>query len=816
MPHRRLHRPSGTRQLALTLAADAARATLTRAALCAFAATPALAASDADASTPRLYVIAAAPLGDVLAQYAAMAGVQLVFQPAVLADRRSSGLQGRYTVQAGLEVLLRGSGYEPVAQGSGGYSLRKVAVAPDGRASRSDEPTMLPPVKVKVKAERDATESLQQEGSASDGYRSTTASSVGALGSKVLLDTPFSISVLPRELIQNVQAQSPDDLYKLNPSTRTNVPQSTGWSPMVSIRGLGTYDTAEDGLRRPYNHAAVTEDKERVEVLNGLSGFLYGAAAPGGMINYVYKRPTFERLTSITVGNYGGGQYFLHGDFGGRLDEAGSAGYRLNIVKQDGKTAIDDQKIDRSLISGAIDWQLSDSLLLELNAAYNHYKTEGPAAYWYYEVPHGAPPDASKLWSQPWIRDEFNNTKLMGKLTYRLNDQITLRGAYMRDYIERPIQDHAMNDVTLDTEYSQIRIRSGKTKDTFDAAQALADITFDTGPVAHKMTVGYTMYSDKSWSTSYSPNTGWLGPYPLTTPTYVPEAAFPADTTSPYYAGQVRNTNILIGDSISLGKHWSVLLGLNRSRIFTESLDATGAKLQPDYDQSRSSPSLSLAYKPAPWLTTYVSYIEGLEQGGTAPDTASNNGSVMPPMVSKQSEIGIKAQVGGLLLTSALFQIEKAYEYTNGDNKYTQNGRQNHKGIEFTATGKLLDRWTIVGGATVLNARVHGGDFDGKEPVNVATVLAKLYSEYELAALPGLSLTGGVYRTGRQWADDANTDRLPSYTTVDLGMRYAARLSGRATTLRLSVSNVANKNYWLNSYYVGPPRSVALSAQMQF
>lgn len=815
MIHRRSHPLPGTRTLAAATAAAAAHTTLVSAALCAFAAVPAVAAAEAEVGAPRHYAIAAGPLGDVLAQYAAMAGVQLVFQPAALAGQRSPGIQGRYTAQEGLAVLLRGSGYEPVAQG-GGYALRKAAGASDDRASRPDAATTLPVVKVKAKAEGDATQLLQQEGSASDGYRAKTVSSVGALGSRDLLDTPFSISVLPRELIQNVQAQSPDDLYKLNPSTRTNVPQSTGWSPMVSIRGFGTYDTAEDGLRRPYNHAAVTEDKERVEVLNGLSGFLYGAAAPGGMINYVYKRPTIERLTSVTVGNYGGSQYYLHGDFGGRIDDAGSAGYRLNLVKHDGKTAIDDQKIDRALISGAIDWQLSDSLLLELNGAYNHYKTEGPAAYWYYEVPHGAPPDAGKLWSQPWIRDEFNNTKLMGKLTYRVNDAVTLRGAYMRDQIERPVQDHAMNDVTSDTEYDQIRIRSGKTKDTFDAAQALADVAFDTGAVAHKLTVGYTMYSDKSWSTSYSPNTGWLGPYLLSAPSYVPEPAFPADTTSPYYAGRVRNTNIVIGDNIRFDDRWSVLLGINRSRIFTESLDASGAKVQPDYDQSRSSPSLSVVYKPAPWLSTYASYIEGLEQGGTAPDTASNGGSVMAPMVSKQKEIGIKAQLGGLLLTGALFQIEKAYEYTNGDNEYTQNGRQNHKGIEFTATGKLLERWTVIGGATVLNARVHGGDFDGKEPVNVASVLAKLYSEYELAALPGLSLTGGVYRTGRQWADDANTDRLPAYTTVDLGMRYATRVSGRALTLRLNVSNLANKNYWLNSYYVGAPRNVALSAQMQF
>lgn len=151
-------------------------------------------------------------------------------------------------------------------------------------------------VQVTATREVDLTTELQQEGKAADGYRAKTISSVGALGSMSLQDTPFSMSVVPLELMRNIQAQSPDDIYKLNASTRTTTPQITSWSPSVNIRGFDGYNTAEDGLRRPYNHAAVIEDKERVEILNGLSGLLFGAAQPGGMVNFVYKRPTVERL----------------------------------------------------------------------------------------------------------------------------------------------------------------------------------------------------------------------------------------------------------------------------------------------------------------------------------------------------------------------------------------------------------------------------------------------------------------------------------------------------------------------------------------
>ncbi len=759
------------------------------------------------------YRIPAGALYEALVEFASASGVSLVVPPDLVQGKVSEGLNGSYSIQQGFDKLLSGSGLGVSDQGKGAFVLQKITPATPAKAAADQT---LPEVQVYSVAEKPLTQLIQQEGKAEAGYLVKTVSSLGALGATNLQDTPFSMSVVPQELIQNIQAQSPDDIYKINPFSRTATPQITSWSPATTIRGFTAYNTAEDGLRRPYNHAAVIEDKERVEIFNGPAGFLYGAAAPGGMINSVYKRPTMERLNSVTVGNYGGSQYYAHGDFGGRIDEDGRAGYRLNIVRQDGDTAIDHQSIDRVLVSGAVDWQVSDKLLLELNASYNDYKTKGTSAYWFYSVNRGKAPDASKLWSQPWARDEFENTKLMGKLTYRLNDNITLRGAYMRDYVDRPLTVHTLNSVSSSTAYEQIRTFSGKTKDIYDAAQAMADIRFDTGAVEHKLTLGYYMFSDKFYQTPSNSNTGWLGPYPLDNPTYVANPGFAGDSST-YYAGYDLNENYLIGDAIKLNEQWSVLVGINHSRILSQSYEQSGAKSQSDYNKSRNSPSASLLFKPVSWLTTYASYIEGLEMGGRAGTDATNFDQIMPPMVSTQKEIGMKATVGGMLLTSALFEIEKAYEYKDADNIYKQNGRQNHKGIEFSATGRATERLTIVSGLTLLDAKVSHSELDGKEPMNVARQYAKIYAEYDLfGAMAGLSLTGGLQYTGKQQANDANTDTLPAYVTADIGMRYRTTLSQRPLTLRLNINNLMDKDYWLNAYYVGAPRSVAFSAQMQF
>lgn len=753
----------------------------------------------------RDYDIPPGELSRVLTEFAVQAGIQVSVEASLTAGRQSPGLRGRQSAWSGLNAILDGTGLRPERRGNA-YTVRP--------APQADAVT-LPGITV----QGNAAAALQQEGLASDGYRVSTISSTGALGAMDLRNAPYSISVVSRELLQNVQAQSPDDVYKINPSTMTQTPQLSGWAPMVKIRGFNSYDRAEEGLRRSFGFAASLEDKERVEVLSGLSGFLFGAASPGGMVNYVNKRPTPERLNSITVGNYGGQQAYIHGDFGGPVDDNGKVGYRVNLVRQNGDTAVDDQKIDRSLASLALDFNITDRFKIELGASYSDYKMQSPTAYWFFGdgVPRPKALDSSKDWSQPWIRDETESRKWMARMIYEANDHLTLRVAHLREYQDRPVQYHTMNSVESPGQYWQLRQKVGPTSTESEAWQALADISFDTGPVGHKITFGYYGYTDKQWQTTYFPHTGYVGPYGLDTPTHVPEPAWPSDASArTYYASRIRNDNFMIGDQIRFNEQWSALVGINRSTIQSIERNADGTASQPDYDRGRNSPNASLIFAPTPWLTTYATYIEGLEQGGVAPDEAVNRGQVLPPMRSKQRELGLKAELGGVLVSGALFDIEKAYEYANNANVYVQDGIQRHRGAEVSAVGKVTDAWTVMGGVTLLTARIEGSDNDGNAPLNVPKLTAKLYSEYALPFAPGLSLTGGIYYVGTQWATAANTSRLPSYTTFDLGLRYATKVTGRPLTLRLNVNNVADRNYWLNSYYLGSPRSVALSAQVQF
>ncbi len=667
-----------------------------RALLCSALALPPLAIAD-NAAPAREYALPASTLGAALGEFAAQAGVVIYFDAAITNGLQSPPLHGRYGVEDGLDNLLRGSGLRAVKSEDGSYTLVKAEATE----------VQLAPVRVQASAATD--------GSAEQGYRSETVSAVGPWQGRKLQDTPYSITVISEELIENLQAMSPDQIYRVAPTVQLTRPQSAGDQAYVNMRGFEVRRTYRDGAPiGVFNHGVATEDVEHVEIFTGLSGFLYGPGNVGGMINNVSKGPTAERMNRVTLGNTGGSNYYLHGDFGGPIDSGGRLGYRINGVWQDGETAIDNQDIEKQLISGAVDWHMTDTLLWQFNASYRDYETEGRTADWAL-APGVARPsakdiDSSKSWSQPWARSFFETELYGNRLRWDPSEMFALRAAYSYGKTRRN-QGFTTNTIQSDGTYTQSLFsqyvdRFVDRETTIETAQAFGDVLFDTGIVAHKLTIG-VQHVDQAQSRprNTNPPITYSG-LTLNRPTYFdkPVIAY-LDGGARRHSDQ-SDTTLSIGDDITFNEHWSVLAGLAHSTI---ELPADG------YEESAVTPNISVVYKPVEAISTYVTYIEALEQGGMAGDAFNgvpvvNAGEVMQPLMSEQVEIGVKARVGDMLLTTALFQIDKGLQYYDASNPaapvFVQDGRQVHRGIEFTAFGKLTDNLTLVGGFTLLDAKV--------------------------------------------------------------------------------------------------------------
>jgi iron complex outermembrane receptor protein len=674
----------------------------------------------------------------------------------------------------------------------------------------------------------------QKGGSADSGYRTDTAN-VGPLGEQSQQDTPYSVNVTSGDMLDNLQADSVSAALKYNPTVSNGSgSNSVGGGTSFTIRGFTSSTMAIDGMRTELNGPPI-EDKEQIEVLNGAAGFLYGIANPGGIINYVLKRPTATPLEKITIGNYGGDQNYFHGDFGGPIDKADKFGYRANILYVNkGETEVDDAQHGRQLVSTAFDWQVASGGLLTFD--YSHFDSDIEHGDNIFTIGTGvtsvpSAPDASKNFmpSYSTAKDSYDRYGL--GYTKEISDIFTFRSAIR--YNDESRYRHRASSALTDNDGNFTMSRNYyDTEAITTQGYSFLDAQFQTGSMGHKMTFGFSEDYTKTLS-AYPYTTGKVT-YSGTNNIYKP-APWPVDKVGETVGepnkptAKTLYTSTLLGDQITLTQQWALFFGVNHVGLDVKSwsYNTSGvATAQPENEKDALTPAASLTYKINPKMTSYISYIESLQAGPTVGSTYANAGEVLDPYRSNQKEIGLKTQLGGMNVNVALFRMEKANAYADAvTNIYSKDGREVHTGLELTATGKLSQNLTLTGGFTVLNAEITKSSDAiqiGNTPSGVPERLARLYTEYAIPAISGLVLTGGISYTDKEWVDSSNHETLsiPEVITGDIGIRYRCKYYGHDMTLRLNVKNVTDKNYWTStgggSLSLGDPRTISFSAEIPF
>jgi len=152
-----------------------------------------------------------------------------------------------------------------------------------------------------------------------------------------------------------------------------------------------------------------------------------------------------------------------------------------------------------------------------------------------------------------------------------------------------------------------------------------------------------------------------------------------------------------------------------------------------------------------------------------------------------------------------------------------RDGRQINRGVEFSVYGEPLEGLRLLAGATRLDSKVEntaGGTADGNHAIGVPTFLMNVSVDWDVPSLQCLSLSTRFMRTGGQYADQANTLRLPTWNRFDVGARYGFKVAEKDVILRVNVENIANKDYWAsaNGGYLtqGDPRLVKFSGTVDF
>lgn len=743
--------------------------------------------------------IPAQPLDQALRTLSKQSGAQIVFGTDQLGSRAAPAVDGNLTVSQALERLLSGSGLRAKQTGAQAFVITTTAA----------ETAPPPEVKLAPSEVRGARPSLF----ASQGI------SMGALGEKPPEQVPFSVQSYNGELMNTQDARTLMDVLKNDPSIQDAT--QAGAYETVRIRGFfvdWTNTIRRDGMSVAPYYEIPLENIEQVDVLKGPSGFLYGINSPGGTINYVIKRPTKDAFASIKTGIRDHDGYYAAVDLGGPLAD-GRFGYRLNVAGEKLGNFGHNGDLSRQFIAGAFDWAITPQALLRLNFDYQDRKIAAQPAVGPY--PNGnlpAPIDPRVLLGQPWLQYETKTYNIGADFSYRFNDDWKFTSRVAQSYNARVAAfpdiynvsttgNILSGDIYLNPDQN-FRVLS---TDTYVSGN------FSTGPVRHQLVTGVSTRNFSAAESGFRVLDTTVGN--IYQPVY---SAAPTGLTYPNKnLSKNYQPSVFVSDVLSFGQHWDLLLGLRHINYRNDSMPASGKNTE--QTASVNAPSFALTFKPMPSLSTYVSYAEGYEQPGPAGYDTNNAGENLPPLKTKQYEFGVKSRVNdNLLLTGAVFRLEKTLQYVNDAHFTVQGGTQRHTGVELTANGRITNALSVVSGLAFLRTEADNPadpSVAGKRIADVPNFQASTFLDYRIAAVPGLSLNGGVYVVGRRALNAQNTSWMAGYTRFDAGARYTTKLAGYRTTFALSVQNLTDKRYWaagdpsINGAWAGKPRTVWLSAQ---
>ena len=255
------------------------------------------------------------------------------------------------------------------------------------------------------------------------------------------------------------------------------------------------------------------EPFEQVQLLKGLGGFMYGFGSPGGILNYVLKRPADEAYRSFSIGYKSAGVFSESVDLGGRFGADDRFGYRLNAVNEEGNTAEADGHIRRKVASLALDFRITPDLTLTADALYQKRKQNGTL----FGIMLGADavvPDAGSISRDLTQPQNFYQTEMASfgtGLKYRISDDWKASVKYRFAKENRTNSDSLLFVYNDAGDYSNT-IYSAQTRYFYSAVDTMVESKFRTGSLAHHVVIGAGYQSQTS---EYDNSQGWNAGYSL-------------------------------------------------------------------------------------------------------------------------------------------------------------------------------------------------------------------------------------------------------------------------------------------------------------
>lgn len=664
----------------------------------------------------------------------------------------------------------------------------------------------------------------------------------GLYGNMDLMDVPSNVASYTEKTIKQnyIPARTFMNTVTNNPSIMVGG-ASTNNNVELQIRGsaFNTHDMTMDGLPGMMAMGIIPMNwVEKIDVVTGPNVVISGTGinqSVSGYINFVPKIAKDKPIFDLTE-TYSTHKLFNHAvDWGQRFGNNNRYGLRINALHYNGTTSFDHETLKGKDLYIHFDQRTkasNTSIMYGWDHVVNHGMPEvlNVATNWGGQVTKL--PDPNKVienFMPTW--SELSHQRHVYTISHeqQLGDHTTVyfKGGYEKltwpgYYDSKPI---LLNDAG---DYNFGKYAFGSAQDSKWSRRSLTTgflFNIDTPTIKHKINLGYEMLSNSWYYMNASANRSKPAGNIYTGIWSINEGA-PKPNSGPWYVSTRKiNRSIVLTDTISaLDDNLKLIIGARQQNIQSKSYDTSG-KMTKKYDKSKISPTFGILYKINPTLSIYGNYSEGLTTL-SIPRGVKNEKEVLPPVQTKQYEIGVKKDFKNWISTISLFQIKQPTGITNSSNYYVLDGEILNKGIEWNISGKIMPKLTLTGGMMLLDAqykKTQNGTNDGNRVHGTPNINATLALDWE-TPIDGLTINGRMLHFGKSYADTNNKVSVPSWTRFDLGATYETTLANTPMSFSINAYNIFNKHYWSSATTVwadgmvmlNPGRTYILSATAHF
>jgi len=704
--------------------------------------------------------------------------------------------------------------FRPIALAAPLFVALHARAAPEAGTEPPTE-TVLPAVKVKANPDR-AT-----EGTGSYTTRSTSTATKLDL---TLRETPQSISVVPRTLMDDFSLNNVNDV--LAGMTGVNVERVEPDRTYFSVRGFEVSNFQIDGVGLPF----ATGDQignldtalyDRVEVLRGANGLMSSTGNPSATVNFVRKRPTAEFAASAALSFGSWNTRRLDADVSGALNEAGTVRGRFTAAAQKGDSYLDRYSLEKHLFSGIVDIDLAPGSTLTLGHSEQHNRPNG--VMWgtlplFYSGTEGTHTNyATSASSAPsWTYWDTDDTQTFAELRQRLGGDWQAKATLTRRELKSDAELFfviGQPDATTGAGLTSWPSKYGS-KETQWIADASVTGPFTLGGRRHELVLGANWGKSENALRSSDDGSAALTESDMLSGNS-PRPAFDQGITGSADFDN-RRTTLYAVSRFNVNDALKLVTGANVTR---SSSSGVQYGVSHDYHSTKATPYVGATFALDGHHSLYASY------GGiyNPQYQLDESGKVLDPIKGSNTELGVKGEWmdGRLNGSFAVFRVQQ-------DNLAEAGGFNTtvgtwYRAIDATSTGFELDvggmlapGWELNGGYTQM--RIEGADGSAVRTY-VPRKTLRLTTSYKVPALKALKLGTSVkWQSDYERKDGTVTTAQAAYALLDLAATYEF---SRQFSLTAKVENVTDKRYlnslmWPNQSFYGAPRNGSLALKWTY